>query len=502
MNFSNILSNFVPLGQTSSQGQYDILSGTSASVGPLWTNVVSQQSPTIQCLYYGRYFCLGDMLIQYIDLSNGNYPATGQASNLGWTMYYPYPYDTTPYTVMLTPFNPAGNNNNIVTTITSINNTSFVFHIGNQAGCVAFLAIGPRPKSLYNTALYKSISNTNGMISPYTHTYNIPTSVSNGQITYNCYTLNTYYGLIFDCSGNNTANITIAFPSTLYNVNMLVVGGGGCGGNGYTDNANTYTCGGAGGGGGMSQLSGYTINYGTQLSITVGQGAINGSTNSGTSSISTITNGVSTVLLSATGGANGQTSSTPTSSDIPYPNGGLGGTYAGGTTNANGGGGTVIDSSYTVGEGGYYFSQSGTAYANASGYSGAAPSSNPSTLIPFYYNGSNTNVSGTTIYYGCSGGGGSLYYFNNSLSSGNGGAAGTNTGGSAGITTGVESSNGGSSTSSLSNGYYGGGGGGGGIYMQEGQSGFFAGTGGNGGNGVVMIWWQIATPSSTVITAT
>ena len=103
--------------------------------------------------YYGRYFCLGNLLIQFIDSYQAGSPGIfGVGYN--YTMYFPIEYTSLPYTVIVTPFNPnpstsTSSDNNIFTTLTSFTNDTFTFHIGNNDGAISFLAIGPRPSSLY-----------------------------------------------------------------------------------------------------------------------------------------------------------------------------------------------------------------------------------------------------------------------------------------------------------------------------------------------------------------
>lgn len=128
-NFSNFISNFTNLSNI------DIISSVSGQV-----TLVANPSTTVQVV--GRYFCIGDLLIQF----SSNMLSTNQDETT-YTLPFPYPYDATPYTVMLTPTNVGGNRVNV--TLQSFDQSSFVFNISNNKGWANFVAIGPRPSSLY-----------------------------------------------------------------------------------------------------------------------------------------------------------------------------------------------------------------------------------------------------------------------------------------------------------------------------------------------------------------
>jgi hypothetical protein len=134
-NFSSSLSTRLDILNTVSDSKQLIASGstTSGVTGP----------------YYARYFCIGDLLIQFSDMS-GNFPAPSSVTSGGSSasISFPVSYDSTPYAVFLTPANNTGNNLNSYITLTSFNASSFSFHIGNDNGSTGFLAIGPRPSSL------------------------------------------------------------------------------------------------------------------------------------------------------------------------------------------------------------------------------------------------------------------------------------------------------------------------------------------------------------------
>jgi hypothetical protein len=87
---SNFTSNFN--GYLSST---DILTSVSNTVGPLTTNLNGGGN------YYGRYFCFGNLLIQFSDFSSGIDP--GSSTEGGYYMYFPYAYDSAPYFVGVLP---------------------------------------------------------------------------------------------------------------------------------------------------------------------------------------------------------------------------------------------------------------------------------------------------------------------------------------------------------------------------------------------------------------
>jgi hypothetical protein len=100
---SNFLSNFggniLPA--------LDILSSVSGSIA-------IDSSSTVAGPYYTRYFCIGNLLIQFSDFS-GAIPPTNSSSTQQ-KIYFPIAYDTIPYTVILTPSSPAGSSWNIYIT--------------------------------------------------------------------------------------------------------------------------------------------------------------------------------------------------------------------------------------------------------------------------------------------------------------------------------------------------------------------------------------------------
>jgi hypothetical protein len=127
-NFSNFISNFTDLSSI------DIVSS------------VSGQS-AIMMNFNGRYFCIGDLLIQFSDTSDKTDGLYSDQSQDEWTVNFPITYDTVPYTVMLTP--TSRNNNRVNVTLKDVTKTEFKFQINNNDGWITFVAIGKRPSSLY-----------------------------------------------------------------------------------------------------------------------------------------------------------------------------------------------------------------------------------------------------------------------------------------------------------------------------------------------------------------
>ena len=123
-NFSNFISDF------SGSSNIDIVSSVSGQA-------TSSNSG------YARYFCIGDLLIQF----NDNQPLSNQPTT-SYVINFPIPYDATPYTVMLTATNN-NNNTQVTTTLKTFGQTNFTFEIDTNIGWVNFVAIGPRPASLY-----------------------------------------------------------------------------------------------------------------------------------------------------------------------------------------------------------------------------------------------------------------------------------------------------------------------------------------------------------------
>ena len=121
-----------------------LISYFDSSSNPI--DIISAVSDSIQCTnttnnnYFGRYFYLGNLLIQFAD----NTTIPGNDNTGYYYLYFPIEFSTTPYLVLVCALKDSTDNNNIYATVISQNSTSFGFHIGNNAGAVAWLAIGPR----------------------------------------------------------------------------------------------------------------------------------------------------------------------------------------------------------------------------------------------------------------------------------------------------------------------------------------------------------------------
>jgi hypothetical protein len=124
------LSGFISYFDSSSNS-IDILSSISDSI--LCTNTTNNN-------YYGRYFYLGNLLIQFAD--NTTFPGNDNTGN--YTLNFPIAFSSTPYLVLVCAIKNGSNNYNIYTTVLSQNSTSFQIHIGNDDGAFAWFAIGPR----------------------------------------------------------------------------------------------------------------------------------------------------------------------------------------------------------------------------------------------------------------------------------------------------------------------------------------------------------------------
>jgi hypothetical protein len=141
-NFSGFLSPF-----TSTYGgpspPYDILSTASLSQELL---VVYYNSTTSLTGYYGRYFYVGDLLIQFSDFSVSTIPEQANI-NEEILITFPITYSSNPYSVVVYAYNPttgttaAGNS---PVTLNGINTVNFSIAISNNNSAFGFFAIGPR----------------------------------------------------------------------------------------------------------------------------------------------------------------------------------------------------------------------------------------------------------------------------------------------------------------------------------------------------------------------
>lgn len=258
-----------------------------------------------------------------------------------------------------------------------------------------------------------------------------------GSINYS----NGFWVHTFTSSGTFTPLVNIN------NMDVLVVAGGGAGGNADAG-GDTFNSGGGGGAGGFRVFSGINATSSTGITVTVGAGGSAGSSSGLSSSFGTYTSaggglGGTMSISGASGGSGGGagkygaggTGNTPSTSPSQGNNGGVrgSGTYGGG----GGGGGASA-------AGGNSFNDSGTGGAGGAG--------------------SSSSITGTAVTYAGGGGGGAV-------NPGGGGAGGGGAGGSSGNS--ISSTPGTANT---------GGGGGGGDK-------FFGGIAGsaNGGSGIVIV---------------
>ena len=261
-------------------------------------------------------------------------------------------------------------------------------------------------------------------------------------------------------SGVNSGNQ--ALDPVPYSVDFLVVaGGGGGGGNAFPNYAS------GGGGAGGYRTSTQTVNGGTEITITVGDGGAVGTAGSNSS----ISGSGLTTITSAGGGNGGHGGN---SAGNTGANGGSGG---GGGYNAASGSGNTPSTSPSQGNSGGQ-ATTGSATAGGGGGGAGAVGSNglgdPSATGGAGGNGTASSITGSSVTYAGGGGGGSGY----TAGSGTGGTGGTGGGGAGGGT--------GNGTVGTAN--TGGGGGG--------ARGSF--TSGSGGKGVVILSMPLASFSNTV----
>ena len=131
-NYSGFLSKF--FSTTGTSGNYTDILSTIVSIDtqqtqPDGTGVVPNQ---------GCYFYLGNLLIQF---SNGT--TISRTSGTGYYQYYPIPFNTIPYVVLLSATSP---NSSSICTLLEDNYTTHYFHfrIGNSDGNIMYIAIGER----------------------------------------------------------------------------------------------------------------------------------------------------------------------------------------------------------------------------------------------------------------------------------------------------------------------------------------------------------------------
>jgi hypothetical protein len=262
-------------------------------------------------------------------------------------------------------------------------------------------------------------------------------------------------------------------PST-YSIDFLVVAGGGAGGS---------TQAGGGGAGGF-RTSTQTVNQGTVITVTVGDGAAsNGNTFGDAGSNSSISGSGLTTITSAGGGggAGGNSGSRPTAggsggggSGPGVPNAGFGNTPSTSPSQGNNGGDGGGQPAVCV-------------YGGAGGGAGAVGgAANISPSAPACGNGGNgtaSSITGSSVTYAGGGGGGSDNRASPSTTGGDGGTGGGGTGGRSGN----------SYTPTAGTVNLGGGGGGGSYVAPPGSST----NGAAGGKGVVILSLPTAKYSST-----
>ena len=248
-----------------------------------------------------------------------------------------------------------------------------------------------------------------------------------------------------------------------YSIDFLVVAGGGAGGGRY------FT---GGGGAGGYRTSTQSVNIGTTITVTVGDGGAGNNTGDGADgSNSSISGSGLTTITSAGGGggAFGETSPSWTGSNggsggggsgYDTSNGGTGNTPSTAPSQGNNGGGGSSPPNYNGGGGGG---------AGAVGVNGGATGGDGGA-------GTASSITGSSITRAGGGGGGAASPY----AVGSGGAGGGGAG----------SQNGGTGTSGTAN--TGGGGGGTGNNVPS------AGTGGSGGKGVVILSMPDADYSTTI----
>lgn len=137
-------SNFITGNLLADLSNVDLISSVSDQVF-LFPN------PSITPAVTARYFCIGDLLIQF---STNDITGIIDNQNTGsYQLDFPISYDATPYTIMLTGTRK-DDNNQVIATLQSFDTLGFTFSISsssNSGGWVNFIAIGPRPSSLYTS---------------------------------------------------------------------------------------------------------------------------------------------------------------------------------------------------------------------------------------------------------------------------------------------------------------------------------------------------------------
>lgn len=131
-------SNFIAGNLLADLSNVDLISGVSDKVSLVL-------EPNLEVQQHGRYFCIGDLLIQF----SANTTVINNQNIGEYTVPFPIPYDSEPYTIMLTPTRNGSNNNSVNATLKTFSKSDFSVYISSSGGWTNFVAIGPRPASLY-----------------------------------------------------------------------------------------------------------------------------------------------------------------------------------------------------------------------------------------------------------------------------------------------------------------------------------------------------------------
>ncbi|CAN2208989.1 Concanavalin A-like lectin/glucanases superfamily [Candidatus Nanopelagicaceae bacterium] len=263
-------------------------------------------------------------------------------------------------------------------------------------------------------------------------------------------------------------------PNGVSAIDYLLVGGGG--GGGGSTNSNALGGGGGGSGGAATSATGVSVSAGAVINTIIGIGGAGGAAGaSGTAGTDTILR-LSGSAYVATGGAGGIAGGVANTQVDLSGDGGGNGTYAGGTSNWDGGGG---------GAGAGAAGSSGIDLPNQGGTGGAGGSGVQSAIS-----------SNASQWYGSGGGGGGTATTNVvpvSQTDGFGGAGGNSgVGGAGGI---ISSTRGQATDGAADTGS--GGGGAGWVYNAV-----ISRSGGNGANGIIFIKFTLATVSISSISVT
>jgi hypothetical protein len=312
MDFSNFISKFNASSNNMDASNIDLMTTVSNSVKLIYND--GGGGP-----YYGRYFCVGNLLVQFSDFSTQAQDPSGiTLSNYAsfYTLSFPNPYETIPYCVMpyvvrpgYQPGKSTDNNWGAVATLSYMTEQNFSFRLSNYAAGIGFLSIGPRPSFFYNTPP--------------------PFYTTGGGVQY----ISGYYVITFYSSG------LITFSTDIIGVSVICVGGGGGGGGASFGGGIPFTGPGGGGGGNWQTSDNFTAQTYT---ITVGKGGTGGTGGSPggdgkTSSVKT-TDDSDIVVCTGGGGGDGGTTSTPGSAGYnSFPSNNYGSGGQGGNANATNG---------------------------------------------------------------------------------------------------------------------------------------------------------------------